>query len=35
MRRLERLTRRSLSEPGDLIELTLALEAFKLRAARS
>jgi DNA-binding PucR family transcriptional regulator len=35
MRRLERLTRRSLSEPGDLIELTLALEAFKLRMAGS
>jgi hypothetical protein len=35
MRRLERLTRRSLSEPGDLIELTLALEAFNLRAART
>jgi DNA-binding PucR family transcriptional regulator len=30
MRRLERLTRRSLSAPNDLVELALALEAFGL-----
>jgi hypothetical protein len=35
MRRLERLTNRSLSVPADLIELGLALEAFYLRAAHS
>jgi hypothetical protein len=35
MRRLERLTQRSLSAPNDLVELALALEAFGLRTASS
>ncbi|MGW2281330.1 helix-turn-helix domain-containing protein [Streptomyces sp. NPDC001770] len=34
LRRLERLTARSLSRPRELVELTLALDAFRLRAAR-
>jgi hypothetical protein len=34
LRRLERLTRRSLSKPKDLVELTLAVEAFQLSSAR-
>jgi DNA-binding PucR family transcriptional regulator len=35
LRRLERLTRRSLTVPKDLVELTLALEAFQMRVMRS
>jgi hypothetical protein len=34
LRRLEKLTRRSLSAPKELIELTLAVEAFRLRQIR-
>jgi hypothetical protein len=33
LRRLERMTRRSLSAPNDLVELALALEAFNVCAA--
>ena len=35
MRRLERLTRRSLSAPNDLVELSLALQAFGLATQSS
>lgn len=34
LRRLEQLTSRSLSRPRDMIEMTLALDAFRLVAAR-
>jgi PucR C-terminal helix-turn-helix domain len=34
LRRLEKLTRRSLSAPNELIELALAVEAFRLRPVR-
>jgi DNA-binding PucR family transcriptional regulator len=34
IRRLERLTRRSLAVPEDLVELALALEAFHLNTVR-
>ncbi len=35
LRQLERLTRRSVAVPKDLVELTLALEAFQLNMVRS
>jgi len=34
LRRLEKLTQRSLSVPKDLVELTLAVEAYRLRPGR-
>jgi DNA-binding PucR family transcriptional regulator len=34
LRRLERLTQRSLAVPQDLVDLTLALEEYRMRMAR-